>query len=224
MSAIFVTGSGTEIGKTYITAALIRELRRRGGPVEALKPVVSGFDPEHAAESDPGILLSALAQEPTQAALDRISPWRFRAPLSPDMAARREGRALDFDALVAFTRQRIAAAAGTLLIEGIGGVMVPLDEHHTMRDWIAALEIPALLIAGSYLGALSHALTAIEALRQRKIAIKAVIVNQTPGSGVELEETVATIRRFSPAAPVTGLPRLEGEAGHRALQHIADLL
>ena len=85
------------------------------------------------------------------------------------MAARKEGKAVDFGALVDFCRRAIAACPGTLLIEGIGGVMVPLDEKHTVLDWMAALNIPVVLVAGSYLGSLSHTLTALDAMRSRAI-------------------------------------------------------
>src|SRR5690348_2147548 len=131
MSAVFVTGTGTDVGKTFVTAALIRILRERRRSVDALKPVATGFDPALVDSSDSGILLAALDRPATPATLDRVTPWRYAAPLSPDMAAQREGRALDFDALVAFTRGAVAEARDILLIEGIGGVMVPLDERHT---------------------------------------------------------------------------------------------
>src|SRR3546814_8288949 len=82
---------------------------------------LSGFDPATRATSDAGVLLSALDLPVTEASLDRMSPWRFRAPLSPDMAAAREGRTVPFDDLVDHCRDRLAAAAGPLLIEGVGG-------------------------------------------------------------------------------------------------------
>jgi dethiobiotin synthetase len=225
MSAFFVTGSGTEIGKTFITAALIRELRRRGRHVAALKPVASGFDQAQAAASDPGILLSALGALPTPAAYDHIAPWRFHAALSPDMAARREDRVLDFAALVAHSRQAMALATGTLLIEGVGGVMVPLDDDHTVLDWIDALGIPAIVVAGSYLGAISHVLTALDALRRRSVAIPALVVNETPLSSVALDETAATIARFAGAVPVITLPRLSSASEpHPAIGRLTELL
>jgi len=225
MSAIFVTGTGTEIGKTFVTAALVRELRRRGRAVDALKPVVSGFDQSQAATSDPGLLLAALGEAPTTAALDRVTPWRYAAPLSPDMAARRAGRALDFGALLAFTRAAVSAASGILLIEGVGGVMVPLDDEHTVLDWIAALDVPVLLVGGSYLGAISHALTALDVLGRRGLRVKAMIVNETPGSTVNLAETVATIQRFATDIPIMALRRLaRAESAEDAVQRITDLL
>jgi len=225
MSAFFVTASGTEIGKTFVTAALIRELRRRGRPVAALKPVASGFDPAHPEDSDAGMLLAALGEMATPAAFDLIAPWRFHAPLSPDMAARREGRVIDFAALVGHSRQAIATATGTLLIEGVGGVMVPLDDGHTVLDWIDALRIPAIVLGGSYLGAISHALTALDALRSRSLAVAALVVNETPQSTVALDETAATIARFAGETPVVTLPRLaHATAPHPVIGKLTELL
>ena len=138
MSAVFVTGTGTDIGKTFIAAGLIRALRRSGRDVEALKPVVSGHMPG-ASIGDPGALLAALGRPATPEAIAAIAPWRFRAPLSPDMAAAREGAQIEFDGLVAFCRDRIAARKDALLIEGVGGPMVPLQGLRTVLDWMEAL-------------------------------------------------------------------------------------
>jgi dethiobiotin synthetase len=225
MSAFFVTGSGTEIGKTFVTASLIHTLRRRGRAVAALKPVASGFDPAHPEDSDPGALLAALGEAISPQTLDRIAPWRFRAPLSPDMAASRENRRVDVAKLIEHSRNAVAAAPGTLLIEGIGGVMVPLDERHTVLDWIAALRLPAIIVSGSYLGAISHALTALDTLRNRDLAVAALVVNETPQSTVALDATAATIARFTDRIPVLTLPRL-AHAGqpHSAIEHLTELL
>src|SRR3546814_19194275 len=146
---------------------LARQLRARGKRPDVLKPVLSGFDPATRATSDAGVLLSALDLPVTEAALDRMSPWRLRAPLSPDMAAAREGWTVPFDDLVDHCRDRLAAAAGTLLIEGVGGALVTLDECHTLLDWMAALALPALLVSGAQLGAISHPPTALSALDLR---------------------------------------------------------
>src|SRR4029079_3234270 len=138
MSAIFITATGTDIGKTFVAAGLIRHWRAAGRSVEASKPVLTGFDPAAAAASDPGVLLAALGRPVTPAEIERIAPWRFAAPLSPDMAARHENRAIDFEARVNFSLDTIASSKDKLLIEGIGGVMVPLDDSHTVLDWMAA--------------------------------------------------------------------------------------
>lgn len=207
MSGFFVTATGTDIGKTFVTAGLVRLLRSRGIAVSALKPVLSGFSPDRAADSDAGVLLAALGEAVTPDRLDAISPWRFAAPLSPDMAAAREGRSLGFDELVAFCRERIAGAMGTVFVEGVGGVMVPLDERHTVRDWMMALGLPLVLVGGSYLGALSHTLTALEAITAAGLNVAALVVNETDDSSVPLGDCVASLQRFVGGVPITALSR-----------------
>ena len=211
MSAIFVTATGTDVGKTYVAASLIRHLRRQGHDVEAIKPVLSGFDPNEMAASDPGILLDALGLPVTAEAIERISPWRFRAPLSPDLAASLEGRRIDVAEVVAFCQNAVAVRRDVLLIEGVGGIMVPLDDQRTILDVMMALSLPLILVTGSYLGSISHTLTALDSLFTRDMNVMAVIVSETPGSAVPLDEVVATIGRFT--EPVIGLPRSEPRAG-----------
>ena len=207
MKAIFITATGTDAGKTYVATSLIQRCRAAGRQVDALKPVATGFDPASPAMSDTGLLLSALGRPLQPDEIDRISPWRYAAPLSPDIAAQKESKAVDFDALVDFCRRTIAACPGTLLIEGIGGVMVPLDEKHTVLDWMAALKIPVVLVAGSYLGSLSHTLTALNAVRSRTIAVTAVVLNETVGSPVSMADTEATLSRFAAPIPIVPLAR-----------------
>jgi dethiobiotin synthetase len=222
VTAIFVTGTGTDIGKTFLSAALIRHWRSAGHAVAAFKPVVSGFDPASAATSDPGVLLASLGRPISD--IDAISPWRFAAPLSPDMAAAREGRTLDFKATVEFSR-KAAASAERVLIEGVGGVMVPLDERHTVLDWMSALRLPVLLVAGSYLGTISHTLTALRVLAQRNLTIAAVAVSESGVPGAPLDETVAMIARFADLIEVVGVPRLKADAHrHPAIARIAALI
>ena len=207
MAGVFVTGTGTDVGKTFVTAALVRHLRSAGKPVDAFKPVVSGFDPANIASSDPGVLLSALGRGVISDELDRIAPWRFAAPLSPDLAAKAERRSMDFSALVEFSR-RVAYGRGTTLVEGIGGIMVPLDQTHTVLDWMSALRIPVLLVAGSYLGTISHTLTALHVLAQRNLDIAGVVVSESTAPGASRDDTVATIGRFAAPIDVFGVPRL----------------
>jgi dethiobiotin synthetase len=211
VSAIFVTATGTDVGKTFVAVSLIRHLRRQGHEVEAIKPVLSGFDPMEAAASDPGILLDALGLPVTADEIERISPWRFRAPLSPDLAASMEGRRIDVADVVAFCQNAVAVRRDVLLIEGVGGIMVPLDDQRTILDVMMALGLPLILVTGSYLGSISHTLTALDSLFTRDMNVMAVIVSETPGSAVPLDEVVATIGRFT--EPVIGLPRSGPRAG-----------
>lgn len=204
MISCFITATGTEIGKTYVTTLLCRQLRAAGCSVRALKPVISGFDPVDCDESDTVRILKALDLPATEANIDAISPWRFRAPLSPDMAAAREGRQIDFAALTAFCRP---GSEDALLIEGVGGAMVPLTDTETVMDWIAALDVPALVVAGSYLGTISHTLTTVAALQGRGIDIAAVVISESETSPVPLAETAGAVRRFVSGVPVVAVPR-----------------
>jgi dethiobiotin synthetase len=208
MTTLFVTATGTGVGKTFVTAKLVAELRAARRSVRALKPVASGFDAADIAASDSGVLLDALGLPPTAEHLDDVSPWRFAAPLSPDMAAARERRAIPFDELLEFCRA--PRPADVTLIEGIGGVMVPLDREHTVLDWIAELGFPVLLVAGSYLGTLSHTLTAVAALRARGIEPAAIVVSESEEQPVPLEATTQVIRRFVGPVALTALPRPAG--------------
>jgi dethiobiotin synthetase len=209
VTAIFITATGTDVGKTYVAASLIGHFRQMGRVVEAIKPVVSGFDPAQAASSDPGVLLRALGAPVTAESIERISPWRFRAPLSPDLAAQREGRSIDVENVIAYCRNVIEQRRDLLLIEGVGGVMVPLDGERTILDVMMALQLPLILVTGSYLGAISHTLTALDSLYRRDMNVLSIIVSESTGSGVALDDTVAAISRF--ADPVVGLPRKKAQ-------------
>ncbi|MGH6853106.1 MAG: dethiobiotin synthase, partial [Methylocella sp.] len=199
MSTVFITGAGTGVGKTFVAAGLIRYFRGLGRPVNALKPLVSGFDPAEPSGSDPAILLDALGREVNPEELNRVSPWRLRAPLSPDMAARIENRALDFQAVVDFCRAAIAGNGGALLIEGIGGIMVPLDARHTVLNLMIALNQPLILVAGSYLGTLSHVLAAQDVILRHALDPRAIVVSESDGAPPRLDATLATLANFAKA-------------------------
>src|SRR5690606_2979573 len=132
---------------------------------------------------------------------------------------------IDWSALLAYCRRAIDRARSerdaVTLIEGIGGVMVPVDEKHTVLDWIAELRIPALLVAGSYLGTLSHTLTAAGMLVARGCALAGVVVNESAAQPVPPDETVQTLARFLPAVPIVIVPR-GGSA--EARDRLVDLL
>jgi dethiobiotin synthetase len=195
--ALFVAGAGTEIGKTYVTAALTRRLRAHG-PVVTLKPLASGVPAPHDPafrESDTGRLLAAQGLPLDETTVAACSPWRFTAPLAPDQAAALEGRSVDLAELVAWCRDRIATARGPVLVEGVGGLMSPITGEATGLDWIEALGLPVLLVSGSYLGAISHALTAAEVLKSRGLTLRAVVVSESEGAPTPPETVAEAITR-----------------------------
>ncbi len=207
MAAFFVTGSGTDIGKTWASAALLRHWRLQGLVAGAVKPVATGYDSERPRDSDAAALLSALGRPVDAAAVEAMTPIRLAAPLSPDQAARREQAFISARSAAAACWPVLAAAKGPVLIEGAGGVMTPLNENETMLDLALALGLPSIFLAGSYLGAISHALTGLEAMRGRGAPVALVLVNETPSSPVDLHETADSLKSHAHGAPVLAIPR-----------------
>jgi dethiobiotin synthetase len=205
VTAIFITATGPDVGKTFVVASLIGHLRQNGRSVEAIMPIVSGYDSAQAAASDPGTLIAALGLPFSPESIERTSPWRFRAALSPDLAAALEGRSIDVDAVIDYCKAAIEGRRDVLLIEGVGGIMVPLDEQRTILDVMMALRLPLILVTGSNRGTISHTLTALDSLLRRDMNVLATIVSETPGSKVPLGDVVSSLQRFT--TPVIGLPR-----------------
>ena len=210
MSVYFVGGTGTDVGKTYVTALLVRQQVAAGSEVLALKPVASGVPPMQSsafASTDTAQLLDAQGLEVTAANVEACSPWRFEKPLSPDMAAAAEGRALTLDALAGWLRNRIVTVSdnSAVLIEGVGGIMSPMTSDALNLALIKILGCPVILVAGTYLGAINHALTALEALKAHKVDVKTVVLNESAASTVPFEATLGSLRRFAPAYPITPL-------------------
>ena len=204
--ALFVSGSGTGVGKTLVTTILLSEIRKAGKKCTAVKPIISGFDENDPAESDSALILGALGQTVSQNSLDSISPWRFREPISPDMAAEHEGRSLDIDEIAEFCKAKVVDDT-LLLIEGVGGVMVPLSNDHTVLDLMTKISAPVLLVVGYYLGTLSHTLTALHMVQNRGLTVIGIVVSESLENPVPLSETVTTLSRFSANIPIVTLPR-----------------
>lgn len=213
MTTIFVTSSGTDIGKTYISAMLIRQLRGLGLPVQALKPIVSGIDEATFPDSDPAALLAALGEDENMDNVDLVSRWVFEPALSPDMAAARAGVEIDFKELVHHCKARMSLH-DPLVIEGVGGLMVPLNSEKTVLDWMLALkgeDFVPLLVVGSYLGTISHTLTTLDVMQRNGLSPRAIVVSESLSNPVPLAETVEVMSRFIGDTPILAVPR-DGEA------------
>ena len=203
---VFITGTGTGVGKTYVTSNLIKILRGAGKSVVGLKPVISGYCEDAIEQSDTECILTAMGLSVQPQNVQRVSPWRFQEPISPDMAAEREEREIDFQELVEWTLGT-RNETDFKLVEGVGGIMVPLSRASTVLDWIIALDYPVLLVGGSYLGSLSHTLSSIDVLRGRGIEVLAVIISESKEQPVAMNETVKTLKNFVVDIPVLSLPR-----------------
>lgn len=196
MQKFFITATGTGIGKTFITKILCEQFITSGKKVIALKPIISGYD-EADMNSDTALILQSCNLPITQENIDAISPWRFTEPLSPNMAADREGKSIDFSELIDFCKSKENTKADVLLIEGVGGVYVPLNNHYTVLDWIKALEgWKIILVTGSYLGSISHTLSTIASLKSKGLALNYLVISESENSTVPLDETIKTLQLF----------------------------
>lgn len=211
----FITSSGTSIGKTLVTCSLAHQLRQAGKTVSALKPVISGYKADDMS-SDTAQILQSLGQAINPVTIAAVSPWRFAAPLAPNIAAAKEGKKIDFLEVVNFCS--LPRTSEITLIEGAGGIMSPLTNEHTMIDLMAALECKAILVVGDYLGSISHTLTAVEVIRTRGLRLQAIVVSEQIGNNYVAGE----IKRFLPDVPfIVPLPHVAG-AGN-IWQHTADM-
>lgn len=201
----FVAAVGTDIGKTFLVENLCRVLPS----VSAIKPIASGFADDDK-NSDSAKILAALGLEISQKNLDSISPWRFEEAASPHFAAENFGTKIDFLAVKNFCETKISAAKNNnqfLFIEAAGGVMTPLSDDKTFLDLAAELKIPTLLVTANYLGAISHTLCAVEALRSRKIPIEKIIVNEDLPLREKSSQNISSTLEAISLIPTTSLQK-----------------
>lgn len=210
MRKLSVIGAHTDVGKTYVACAIIRAAVAQGRRVAALKPVVSGFDPADWGASDPAMLLRALGLAPNPELLDAVSPLRFAAALSPPMAARAEGRRLHYVEIAHTCAPFFAADQADLrVLEGAGGIMSPIAEDGLCAHLHAEFAAPAILVGGSYLGAISHTLTAAVAAQAFGLEVRAIVVSQSADPDApDFDQTVAAVAEFS-VVPVIAARRGE---------------
>jgi dethiobiotin synthetase len=197
---LFVTGTDTGVGKTVVAGAIAAALRARGEDVAAFKPAVTGLDdpPDPDWPRDHELLAAAAGTSS-----DAVAPHTFGPPVSPHLAAALAGTPLDLDALVA-----AVPPAGVVVAEGVGGLLVPLTEEHSVRDLAAALGLPLVVAARPGLGTINHTLLTLEAARAAGLAVAGVVLTPWPEQPDVMERSNAeTIARLGDVE-VTTLPRL----------------
>lgn len=181
MRGLFITGTDTGVGKTHVATLVLQQLREAGHRPGAYKPVCSGaeFSADGSPRWDDLERLAAALGRPCEQ--DQIGPQRFLAPLAPPLAARQEGRSVDWHHLdIGFHAWE--TDCDSLIVEGAGGWLCPLTEHHTFADWVAHRQLPVLIVARRGLGTINHTLLTIAAIRQRQLPIVGVILNQSSPS------------------------------------------
>ena len=200
---IFITGTDTGVGKTEIACAIVRLLRARGVDVGVMKPVASGCGVMggRVLSVDTLRLVAAAQVEDTP---EQVTPVAYQAPLAPAAAARLENVPFDPERISAGYR-RIAERHEFVLVEGIGGVLVPLDETTLLVDLIGLLDLPVLIVARAGLGTINHTLLSVRECVRQGVEVRGVIFSQT-ASGAE-DPSIATNARLVEAyagVPVLG--------------------
>ncbi len=175
---LFITATDTNVGKTLVTGAIAQWFRQRGRNVAVSKPIASGcVRRREGLVSEDSEYLAECADTPHP--LDVICPERFEEPLAPAVAAARAGRAVDWSA-VQRSIDTVTQNGNAILVEGAGGVIVPLDEKRTVLDLIVALRLPSLIVARPSLGTINHTVLTIDRLRAAGVPIAGVVINRYP--------------------------------------------
>jgi dethiobiotin synthetase len=198
----FITGTGTGVGKTIVSAVLLAAMRAAHEPVRAHKPVLTGLDePEGAWPSDHELLALAAGMRP-----DEVAPLRYGPAVSPQLAAALAGEPIDPSAVIAHARTGDRAS---VIVEGVGGLLVPLNDEFTVRDLAVELGLPILIAAQPGLGTINHTLLTIEAARSAGLTVCAVVLTPWPCEPSVLElsnrDTIARLGKVE----VVMLDRIE---------------
>jgi dethiobiotin synthetase len=199
----FVTGTGTEVGKTVAAAAIGRSLAAQGKRVAAFKPAVSGLD--EGGEADHELLRRAAASKQSD---DEIAPYRFGPPVSPHLAAELAGETIEPRVLLQ-KAAKAADGADALVCEGVGGLLVPLTLGYLVRDFARDLELPVVVATSPGLGTINHTLLTLEAARAVGLEVELVVLTPWPADPSAMERSNReTVSRLG-GVEVGTLPQLD---------------
>jgi len=190
MKRYFITGTDTDCGKTYVTATLLQYLKQQDKKALAIKPVASGCSEEGSEliSADALYLSSHNGDFPHE-----ICPWRLRLPISPHLAAEHDGVTLSAHALADFCQDEKFSEFDYLLVEGAGGLLVPLNAQETWVDFLKYSKMPVILVVGMRLGCINHALLTALALKQHDIECAGWIANCLAKDMRALSENIKTL-------------------------------
>lgn len=213
----FVVGTDTGVGKTRVAAALLRACGRLGYRCVGMKPVAAGAEFQNGAwvNEDVALLRAAAGVD---APMEWVNPYLFREAIAPHIAAEHKGVAIDLPRIrQAF--EGLAEMADLVVVEGAGGLLVPLSDSKDMADLAVALELPLVLVVGMRLGCLNHALLTWEAIRGRGLRLAGWVANRVVPAMDAYEENLAALARRLPAPLLAELPH----SPHMGTERAADL-
>jgi dethiobiotin synthetase len=206
---IFVTGTDTGCGKTTVGRAIGAALRRRGVAVAAFKPIETGCEEREGRRrvaADAEALARAAGSE---LAPELLCPVRLAMPASPERAAAAEGREVDLDAIAAAWGE-VRRGADFVVVEGAGGLLVPITATETMADLPTRLGLPVLIVARDALGTVNHTLLTIEAARARRLRLAGVVFSAPSAPGAEPLDNAAAVAAHGRVRLLGALPHLPG--------------
>jgi dethiobiotin synthetase len=208
MKGFFITGTDTGVGKSVVAAALLCALRADGVDAVPMKPVETGCDPEDdGMSSDLGFCLRAAGLEPDDEELRWMAPYRFAPACSPHLAAERAGMRVSISK-IADSCGRLSAAHDVVIVEGAGGILVPLDRSSTMLDLMTTLGLPVILVSRPGLGTINHTLLSLRQLEDAKLETAGVVFCETASAphGFIEEDNRRTIEEMGGVAVLGNLP------------------
>lgn len=190
--AFFITGTDTGIGKTYVACQLIRQYVAQGYRVVGMKPVAAGCDLINGQWVNEDVRLLSEASN-VDAPLHLVNPYCFQAPIAPHIAAQQEQVNIQLDVIVQ-AYQTLKELADVVVVEGAGGLLVPLNHEITMAELASAFNIPIVLVVGMRLGCINHALLSLEVMQARGIPIQAWVANPIDPAMQCYAENLATLQ------------------------------
>ncbi|MCF6284407.1 MAG: dethiobiotin synthase [Candidatus Hydrogenedentes bacterium] len=213
-NGLFITGTSTDVGKTIVTAGILRYLRQQGQDIVPMKPVQTGATQVAGEWRAPDLEVHLKAAGLSVGPEERpwMSPYCYEPACSPHLAGRMADRYLSIDHCVECAMELGARHQG-VLIEGAGGLLVPLNEDETQLSLIISLEVPVLIVAHIGLGTVNHCLLTIEALRSAEVPIAGVVFNApTPGAGDDFigRDNPKAVAQFGGVDVLGNLPYFDG--------------
>jgi dethiobiotin synthetase len=191
---IFITSTGTNIGKTYCTVEILKEMLHRKVLFNAYKPILSGFDIYNIKDSDSYKILKTKNKEPEIEDIKEITPWLFEKPLAPSIAAKKESKRLKYNDVLEWCLKKSNNNIINIF-EGAGGVLVPIEKIKTLLDLMKDLNSKVVLVIGNYLGSVSHTLSAIQNLQHANLQIINIIINENINNNdIDIKDTESLLR------------------------------
>ena len=210
MKGAFITATGTGVGKTWLATALATACVQRGKHVAAIKPIETGVDP------DPVDALQLARACGNESLANASGLYRAKEPLAPYAIEKRGGPSVGSLRELAKRVRELANDADYVIVEGVGGVLVPIDREHTIADLGALLDLQTVVVARNALGVLSYTITAIEALRRRKVSVRAIVLNHVERdlqNDMSRASNADVLADYFPRIPIVRAPRVQSPNG-----------